>query len=1379
MSVEGSALNVERSAPRGAVFLSYASQDAEAARRICESLRSGGVDVWFDADGGLEHGDEWDTKIRRQIKECVLFIPVISASTQARLEGYFRIEWELAAERAMGIASGVPFILPVVIDDTREPEALVPDRFRKVQWTRLPGGVVPPDVQARLLKLWSHRVGVLAHNDGHTRRPVYAPPVSSPMAPGETRAPGLGGPVEGVTAFGGRRLAAIVFTDAVGYSARMQVDEAGTLALLQSDFEQMRRQCAQHGGQVLKSTGDGLLLCFDSVVDAVTCALAIQAQFAARGTGALQHRMGVHLGDVYHQAGDVAGDGVNLAARLQTAAQPGTICVSDAVFAAVKGKVAMESVALAPLVLKNIAQPLPAHLIAPVGTRLVAGVVARGARSRRGWAFAAAGVALLAAAAAFFFRRTEKPAAAVAAPVANSAAPAAEFPRDPALKQARRLIFAVDSIAEDFALADDLVKPLLAAQPNDPEVVTVAAEVSAEYLTRGFDQTPPRLAQAQRLGERAVQLAPDNPAALAALGRYLRSFPTQRGRAEALLRRAIALDPKEPRFYRALYSVLILTKPGPETDAFGARMAALFPHDPLVVYEIALLHLSAGDLAAVEEGFDKTLKLAPVANAITWKAKMMLEVHGDVAGMKLWLDRMPERQRTNARLAIAYAVEALVTGQTLPARHLIESITDTWLADGTYIFPRELLLGDLEQLDGHNDVARLHYEAALKDVQQKLAGDPKDLRPIRAELWIQLGLGHREEARTALRFNVQRRPRPYRWNMNLTWWTSSLRACLLLDERAEALAELREACAEPQGRLLLRNLFRVDPKMAPFRDDPEIVALLAEPKTRESAAASSVAVDDKSASADKSVVVLPFENLSADPANALLTEGLHTEIISNLQLISDLKVISRTRAVAFKGSTASNAEIAQRLGVANVVTGSVRREQDRVRIQLELRRASDDALLWRLPQGDHDAKDALALQTEIAEQVAQALQAREVRGGASTFAKLMTRNPRAYEMWVAAKKLPSDKRVAPCEEILRLDPNFTLAASLLSTTHAKLTGPDAAPTERLRHASEAKRWAEAASRMAPGGAGDGALAYYYFRIERDGRRSLAFAENLIRALPYDAEGFSYAGLALVDLGRCAEAVAQYRHAIELDPESPSYAYNLAGAVGRLRRWEELRQAVAEMVAKGIPDERHFADADRFTSTGELPASLEGASASDRLLWLWRGRRLAEMPALIDAELRRPQLEDPQRWTIRCTQADVYLRLGQPAEAAAAAREALAVAERLQSGPEIGPTEKPGWLAGAMVRNGRDEEGIAAAQRSVAAASPDSQVLLRWKREIALAKIYAYAKRPRECVELLAKLLRKPCELTVPMLRVEPDWDNVREDAEFKALLADPKNSAPL
>jgi hypothetical protein len=116
---------------------------------------------------------------------------------------------------------------------------------------------------------------------------------------------------------------------------------------------------------------------------------------------------------------------------------------------------------------------------------------------------------------------------------------------------------------------------------------------------------------------------------------------------------------------------------------------------------------------------------------------------------------------------------------------------------------------------------------------------------------------------------------------------------------------------------------------------------------------------------------------------------------------------------------------------------------------------------------------------------------------------------------------------------------------------------------------------------------------------------------------------------------------------------------------------------------------------------------------------------------------------------------------------------------MQAVREFGPSEKAGWMARALVANARMDEAIAAARRYVDAASPASQTDSRWNREIVLAEIFATANRPRECVELLAKLLRVPSGLTVPMLKVDPAWDNVREDAGFKVLLADPKNSAPL
>jgi TolB-like protein/tetratricopeptide (TPR) repeat protein len=140
-----------------AVFLSYASQDAEAARKICEALRAGGIEVFLD-QSELRGGDAWDQSIRKHIKTCALFIPIISQNTHARAEGYFRLEWKLAVDRSHLIAADQAFLLPVVIDDTLDDDERVPERFREVQWTRLPGGVTPEIFVERVRRLLSPEV---------------------------------------------------------------------------------------------------------------------------------------------------------------------------------------------------------------------------------------------------------------------------------------------------------------------------------------------------------------------------------------------------------------------------------------------------------------------------------------------------------------------------------------------------------------------------------------------------------------------------------------------------------------------------------------------------------------------------------------------------------------------------------------------------------------------------------------------------------------------------------------------------------------------------------------------------------------------------------------------------------------------------------------------------------------------------------------------------------------------------------------------------------------------------------------------------------------------------------------------------------------------
>jgi tetratricopeptide (TPR) repeat protein len=134
------------------IFLSYASQDSAVAARLADALHAAGIYVWFD-QSELRGGDAWDQNIRQQIKACALFVPIVSANTVARSEGYFRLEWKLAVDRSHLMAPGKAFILPVVIDSTLGSDAAIPEKFREIQWTRLPVGESPDRFIARVRQI--------------------------------------------------------------------------------------------------------------------------------------------------------------------------------------------------------------------------------------------------------------------------------------------------------------------------------------------------------------------------------------------------------------------------------------------------------------------------------------------------------------------------------------------------------------------------------------------------------------------------------------------------------------------------------------------------------------------------------------------------------------------------------------------------------------------------------------------------------------------------------------------------------------------------------------------------------------------------------------------------------------------------------------------------------------------------------------------------------------------------------------------------------------------------------------------------------------------------------------------------------------------------
>src|SRR5215469_7790334 len=166
----------------------------------------------------------------------------------------------------------------------------------------------------------------------------------------------------------GRRLAAIVAADVAGYSRLMGLDEVGTARTLREHRKVTDAIVAKHGGRIVKTTGDGVLLEFPSVVDAVECAVAMQAMMAERNQGVPQDRrmllrIGINLGDILIDGDDILGDGVNIAARLEGIAEPGGICISSSAYDQVRGKVAVEFTDLGEQKLKNIALPIRAYAV--------------------------------------------------------------------------------------------------------------------------------------------------------------------------------------------------------------------------------------------------------------------------------------------------------------------------------------------------------------------------------------------------------------------------------------------------------------------------------------------------------------------------------------------------------------------------------------------------------------------------------------------------------------------------------------------------------------------------------------------------------------------------------------------------------------------------------------------------------------------------------------------------------------------------------------------------------------------------------------------------------------------------------------------------------
>jgi TolB-like protein len=533
----------------------------------------------------------------------------------------------------------------------------------------------------------------------------------------------------------------------------------------------------------------------------------------------------------------------------------------------------------------------------------------------------------------------------------------------------------------------------------------------------------------------------------------------------------------------------------------------------------------------------------------------------------------------------------------------------------------------------------------------------------------------------------------------------------------------------------------------------------------------------------RSIAVLAPSNPAADPAAQALADSLQIDAIAALSRLPEPVITPRDATLAFKASDRPVAEIARQLNVATVIAGSVLRTGDRVSARIELRAAGDPRVLWS-KNYDVGLKDAKSYSLSISDEVARMLEAREARGTFAS-AKFTTGNSTAADLfekaWQLVKATDSSKEsleqgVELAEECMQLDPGYTTAAVLLTDAHARLFSLYTDPEKRSSNAAASKQWAEKASQLTQGGDGEIGLAIYYIQVEHDPGHGATYVEDSLRTLPNEALSYHLKASALSQSGRMIQAIEQDRLAVSLDPLMGGYWEGILTNLARLRRpaewtsaWKECNAANPERLSGD-----HQAEA-RFILAGELPGESFEPANGWKSTWQIREGRFKEALDSVLAEMANNDISEPDRLSLLLMKSDALQRLRRGAESADAARAALAVAEHLGTSSDPDHSRRDGWMAQALARVGRADEAALAAQRYVAAVSESDRPLERWNRAIEVAELYAYMGRARECLALLSKLVREPSGLSVPMLKVDPAWDNVRNDAAFRSLILDPKN----
>src|SRR5438876_8698511 len=551
---------------------------------------------------------------------------------------------------------------------------------------------------------------------------------------------------------------------------------------------------------------------------------------------------------------------------------------------------------------------------------------------------------------------------------------------------------------------------------------------------------------------------------------------------------------------------------------------------------------------------------------------------------------------------------------------------------------------------------------------------------------------------------------------------------------------------------------------------------------------------------DKSIAVLPFENLSKDEENAFFAGGVQDEILTDLAKVADLKVISRTSVMKYKSDLERNLrEITKTLGVSHVVEGSVQRAGGRVRVNVQLIDAQNDAHLWA-EHYDRDIADIFAIQSEIAQQIADQLRAKLSPAEKAAIAERPTTDPVAYAYYTKAREMDTwsnwegdeknlNQKVELLEKATQRDPNFALAYCALAKTQIDLSSFTGEPDNR-KHLELAKKAAEAALRVRPDlGEAHLELARYYFEAGvfiQDYDRARDELAIVYRTLPNNSEALMIEGRTGRHENRWDASLANLQQASELDPRNSDVAWYLGQIYFEMRRYSELEQLRTKQAASGILDSPliqsflaniKLAQGDPVAAQSLLEQLPPDYSPG---FWIWETRFKTALYLRDYDAANRVIAAAPAKWADFAFDADHgsdSWAYGQVARARGDKPKALAAFAAARKKMEAiwgdEPKDAPYFsdLARLDAGLGQKEEAIREARRAVELLPIAKDSLNGPWIVTNLALVYAWTGERDRALEQLEIVATIPAGPTYGDLRFNQCWDSLRGDKRFDKIVA--------